>query len=202
MPSFFSLFIIESRKEMGEGIKYMAAFDRVKSGIPTMDQVLDCIRLGDNVVLQVSRMEEFRFFVEPYVRQAKEDGRNLIYFRFAGHEPLVKEEDAKWYRLDPGEGFEQFTVKVHRIIEKEGFDAFYVFDCLSELQEVWAADLMMGNFFRVTCPTLKPDVTASAPRTQYRRLARPYLIGFSYCIVISLPRLAEFPPFARGNQLR
>ena len=52
------------------------------------------------------------------------------------------------------------------------------------------------------CPTLKPDVTASAPRTRYRRLARPYLIGFSYCIVISLPRFAEFPPLARGNQLR
>lgn len=51
------------------------------------------------------------------------------------------------------------------------------------------------------CPTLKPGVAASAPRTRYRRLARPYLIGFSYCIVISLPRLPEFPPFARGNQL-
>ena len=89
----------------------MAAFDRVKSGIPAMDQALDYIRLGDNVVLQVSRMEEFCFFVEPYVRQAKEDGRNLIYFRFAGHAPLVKEEDAKRYCLDPGEGFEQFTVR-------------------------------------------------------------------------------------------
>ena len=52
------------------------------------------------------------------------------------------------------------------------------------------------------CPTCKPGVTASAPRTRYRRLARPYLIGFSYCIVISLPRFAEFPPLARGNQLR
>ena len=52
------------------------------------------------------------------------------------------------------------------------------------------------------CPTLKPDVTASAPGTRYRRLAGPYLIGFSYCIVISLPGLAEFPPLARGNQLR
>ena len=49
---------------------------------------------------------------------------------------------------------------------------------------------------------LSLGVTASAPRTRYRRLASPYLIGFSYCIVISLPRLAEFPPLARGNQLR
>ncbi len=132
----------------------MAAFDRVKSGYPTMDEALDSIRLGDNVVLQVSDIDEFRFFVEPYVRQARADGRNLIYFRFAAHPPLVGEQDAKWYRMDPGEGFEQFTIKVHRIIEQEGYDAFYVFDCLSELQEVWAADLMMGNFFRVTCPFL------------------------------------------------
>ncbi len=160
MPSLFSAFIIEEKQGGGS----MAAFDRVKFGIPAMDQALDYIRLGDNVVLQVSRMEEFCFFVEPYVRQAKEDGRNLIYFRFAGHAPLVKEEDAKRYCLDPGEGFEQFTVKVHRIIEKEGYDAFYVFDCLSELQEVWAADLMMGNFFRVTCPFLfQLDTVAMFP---------------------------------------
>lgn len=142
----------------------MAAFDKVKSGFPTMDEALDYIRLGDNVVLQVSNIDEFRFFVEPYVKQANEDGRNLIYFRFAGHAPLVGKNDAKWYVLDPGEGFEQFTIKVHRIIEKEGFDAFYVFDCLSDLQEVWAADLMMGNFFRVTCPFLfQLDTVAMFP---------------------------------------
>jgi hypothetical protein len=45
-------------------------------------------------------------------------------------------------------------VDIHRVIEQEGRDAFYVFDCLSELQTAWATDLMMGNFFRVTCPFL------------------------------------------------
>ena len=50
--------------------------------------------------------------------------------------------------------FETFTVEIHRVIEQEGKDAFYVFDCLSELQTAWAAALMMGNFFRVTCPFL------------------------------------------------
>ena len=52
------------------------------------------------------------------------------------------------------------------------------------------------------CPTLKPNVTTSVPRTRYRRLVRPYLIGFSYCMIISLPKFAEFLPLARGNQLR
>ena len=49
----------------------MAAFDRIKSGIPEMDAALDDIRLGDNVVWRVSKLSDFRLFMEPYVRQAK-----------------------------------------------------------------------------------------------------------------------------------
>ena len=40
----------------------MAAFDKVKSGIPSADQLLDHIRMGDNVVWSVSNLDEFRFF--------------------------------------------------------------------------------------------------------------------------------------------
>jgi hypothetical protein len=133
----------------------MAAFDRIKSGIPEMDAAFDNIRLGDNVVWRVSDLSEFRLFMEPYVRQAKEDGRNIIYFRFASHEPLVKEcPEVKTVRVPLSHRFETFTVDIHNVIEEEGMDAFYVFDCLSELQTAWATDLMMGNFFRVTCPFL------------------------------------------------
>ena len=133
----------------------MAAFDHILSGLPGLDKALDNIRLGDNVVWRVSSVDDFRFFVEPYVRQALADKRNLIYIRFASHDELVPEQEGVTrYTLDPSEGFEPFTVAVHNIVEQEGFDAFYVFDCLSDLQVVWAADLMMGNFFRVTCPFL------------------------------------------------
>ncbi len=133
----------------------MAAFDKVLSGIPEMDTALDYIRLGDNVVFRVSNLEEFHLFVDPYVEQAKKDKRNLIYFRFASHEPLVEDcPEVKTYVIPLSHQFETFTVEIHNIIEKEGRDAFYVFDCLSELQTAWATDLMMGNFFRVTCPFL------------------------------------------------
>ena len=37
----------------------MAAFDRIKSGIPGLDQALDNIRLGDNVVWNVTNLNEF-----------------------------------------------------------------------------------------------------------------------------------------------
>ena len=156
----------------------MAAFERIKSGIPGLDEALDNIRLGDNVVWNVTNLNEFSYFVDPYVKQAKEDNRNLIYIRFANHPPLIEmtEDDfnlleieennpetefcmierdgIKIYKVNPYNQFETFTLEVHRIIEKEGFDAFYVFDCLSDLQAVWSTDLMMGNFFKVTCPFL------------------------------------------------
>ena len=69
----------------------MTAFDRIKSGIPEMDIALDNIRLGDNVVWRVSELSQFKLFMEPYIRQAIEDKRNIIYFRFASHEPLYGE---------------------------------------------------------------------------------------------------------------
>ena len=166
----------------------MVAFDKIKSGIPGLDKALDNIRLGDNVVWNVTNLNEFSYFVDPYVKQAKKDGRNLIYIRFAKHRPLIEMSDedfellkieennpetefsmierdgVKIYSVNPYNQFETFTLEVHRIIEKEGFDAFYVFDCLSDLQAVWSTDLMMGNFFNVTCPFLfKLDTVAYFP---------------------------------------
>ncbi len=133
----------------------MAAFDKINSGLPSMDEILDYIRLGDNVVWQVSDLDEFRFFVMPYVKQAVLDGRNLNYIRFAQHPPILPVMDGvKVHRFEPDVGFEQFTVAIHNLITEQGYDAFYVFDSLSELQSVWYTDLMMGNFFRVTCPYL------------------------------------------------
>ena len=133
----------------------MAAFDKVLSGIPMFDEAIDNIRLGDNVVWRVSDIEQFKLFMESFVNQAIIDKRNIIYFRFAAHEPLIENKpEVKTIEVPLTHRFENFTVEIHNIIEAEGKDAFYVFDCLSEMQAAWATDLMMGNFFRVTCPFL------------------------------------------------
>ncbi len=133
----------------------MAAFDKIYSGFPQMDEILDYIRLGDNVVWQVSNVEEFRMFAEPFARQAVADGRDVTYIRFAQHEPVLRDTTGiRVKKFDPDEGFEAFTVAIHEEITQRGKEAFFVFDCLSELQSVWYTDLMMGNFFCVTCPYL------------------------------------------------
>ncbi len=133
----------------------MSAYDPILCGHPGLDTALDSIRLGDNVVWQVSELAEFQHFAELFVRQAIADGRNLIYMRFGDHEPLLTPQPGlKIYEFDPNKGFESFTMDIRSRITEEGRDAFYVFDSLSSLQSVWYTDLMMGNFFRVTCPYL------------------------------------------------
>ena len=84
----------------------MAAFDRIKSGVEQLDETLDNIRLGDNVVWQVSNLKEFSYFVNPFVKQALEDGRNLIYINFGQHEPLIPMTDEDFDELENvGDGY-------------------------------------------------------------------------------------------------
>jgi len=128
---------------------------RVSTGMPGLDQAIDLLRLGDNVVWQVQSIDDYLKVLRPYIQQAKKDERRLVYFRFGNHAPLMTDnEPSVTYNFDTSEGFELFALKVHDIIAKEGLKAFYVFDCLSDLLESWCSDMMVGNFFRITCPFL------------------------------------------------
>ena len=125
------------------------------TGIEGLDEILCDLKKGDNIVWQVDSIEDYRRFVSPYVARAVQDGRNIVYLRFANHKPLVENQpDVTTYQLDATSGFETFTTKVHTIITQEGRDTYYIFDCLSDLLSAWATDLMIGNFFMVTCPYL------------------------------------------------
>lgn len=143
----------------------MSAFDRILSGFPDVDRLLDNIRLGDNVVWRVKSLDQFRYFAEPFAERAIADGRTTVYMKFAGHEPLLAPRPGlKIREFDLDRGFEAFTVDIYNCITENGREAFYVFDSLSALQSVWYTDLMMGNFFRVTCPyLLRLDTVAYFP---------------------------------------
>jgi hypothetical protein len=125
------------------------------TGIASLDGVVRGLRLGDNVVWQVDSIDDYSALVHPFVEAALADARKLVYFRFARHAPLVDEgRGAEIHRLNPAVGFESFTASIHHVIERSGPEAFYVFDCLSDLAADWLSDLMLGNFFTVTCPYL------------------------------------------------
>ncbi len=139
----------------------MRSIRRVSTGLSGVDTVVDFLRLGDNVVWQVDSLEAYSLVVDEFVKQAVSDNRRILYIQFGNHLPLLDEDelrkaeaDFQVYHLDASMGFESFTSTIYQIITTEGLHAFYVFDCLSELQKYWCSDLMTGNFFQVTCPYL------------------------------------------------
>jgi hypothetical protein len=127
----------------------------VSTGSAGFDQVIDGLRLGDNVVWQVDSVDGYRQMVDAFVARSRTDGRRLVYVRFGDHAPLVDDgPNTVTYSVDPTQGFESFAMEVHELAEREGLHAFYVFDCLTELLDHWHSDLMIGNFFKITCPYL------------------------------------------------
>ena len=125
------------------------------TGLPGLDRVFTGILPGDNIVWQVDAVEDYVPFVRPFVRHAIAGGKRLVYFRFARHPELVPRGiGAEIHVLRPDVGFETFTAQIHKVIEEAGRGTFYVFDCLSDLAADWYSDLMLGNFFMVTCPYL------------------------------------------------
>lgn len=134
----------------------------LSTGLPGLDEVIQGIRPGDNIVWQVESIEDYIPFTEYFSRESQKTGNPLIYFRFADHHPLIADDiDALRYELHPEEGFENFISAIFSVIERVGFGACYIFDCLSELSVDWYSDRMLGNFFMLTCPYLYDYDTAA-----------------------------------------
>lgn len=127
----------------------------ISTGIKGLDNVITGLRAGDNVVFQIDDIKDYLELVKPFVRQALKEKKKVVYLRFAAHQELLKpSKDIKRYELNAHAGFESFTARVNNIITQEGEGAYYVFDCLSDLLSAWATDLIIGDFFIVTCPYL------------------------------------------------
>ena len=147
------------------------------TGLQGLDEVLKGLLPGDNVVWQIDSVGEYQALVEPFGRAALRNGKKLIYFRFARHEPLFSADSgAEIYELDSEQGFENFIAAIHAVIEKTGPGAFYVFDCLSRLAADWCSDQMLANFFMLTCPYLF-DLETVTYFALYRNYHTSHAIG-------------------------
>lgn len=129
----------------------------VTSGLAGIDRVLHGIEPGDNIVWEADTIEDYQELVTPYAAAARAAGRQLIYFRFAAHAPLLDPEEpgVEVCPVDGRAGFEPAVRQIHGVIERAGIGAIYVFDCLSDLAEQWQSDQSLGNFFMLTCPRLR-----------------------------------------------
>ncbi len=133
----------------------MEQLERISTGFEGLDEIIDYLRLGDNVVWRVDDIKDYESCARLFVKQALEDKRKVVYMRFSDRAPILEEHpDILVRNLDTASGFESFFTEVYNIITREGRGAFYVFDCLSDLLAVWASDLMIANFFMSSCPYL------------------------------------------------
>lgn len=130
-------------------------FERASTGITGLDRILDDLRWGDNVVWQVDRIEDYAYFARKFAAKAVVEDKPLIYFRFGAHPPILEPgPGVKIIPVDPAGGFESFSATIREVATQAGERVCYVFDGLSELLSEWGTDLMIGNFFMVTCPYL------------------------------------------------
>ena len=133
----------------------MACYSHVSTGWESLDAIIDHLRRGDNVVWQADNIDEYQKLVSLFVGKAVANSERVVYMRFARHVPLLEDRgNVRIVNLNVAAGFESFSSEVHSIITEEGRDVFYVFDSLSDLLHEWATDLMLVNFFFITCPYL------------------------------------------------
>ena len=126
------------------------------SGIAALDEIIQGLRFGDNVVWQVDNLADYAYFVRPFVKKAIRYSNTCVYLRFAPHPPIIEPRRGLVIKeVDPSFGFDSFTAEVHRVIEKWARKRFFILDNLSALVEEWTTDELLANFFQVTCPFLR-----------------------------------------------
>jgi hypothetical protein len=133
----------------------MQSIIKMSTGLAGLDNVINSLRMGDNVVWQVDEIADYTQFAEPFAESVIALGRRLVYMHFATHSQILfPGQYSVMYTIDPSSGFESFSAQIHNVVREEGEGIFYVFDCLSDLQSAWSSDLMIANFFVITCPFL------------------------------------------------
>lgn len=127
---------------------------RISTGLVDLDQLLNGLRYGDNVVWRVDDIKEYQFYVKHLATYHKKNDLDTYYFRFSDHPPLLKSEmKVKVIELDPLLGFEHFIIAIIKTISgmKEGC---FIFDSMSYLPHNCFSDRMIGNFFKLLSPHL------------------------------------------------
>ena len=149
---------------------------RIGTGIEGLDRAIDCLRSGDTVLWQIAHIRDYIFAATQFVASTARDGQRIVYLRFGTHDEVIDAQalaergaNVKKYVLDPTVGFETFAVQVHRIVAAEGAGVFYIFDCITELQKYWFSDMMVCNFFCLTCPFLREQQSIAYVPIMYEK---------------------------------
>jgi hypothetical protein len=129
----------------------------LSTGIPSLDNMIEQVMLGDNIVWLVSSPEQYDYFVSRFVEHAVAQRRPLTYVHFderIDYSDLASARDVKMIELDPEEGPAAALDLLTERIAVEQPGAHYLFDALSVLCRCWQDEDAFVDFFRSVCPLL------------------------------------------------
>jgi transcriptional regulator with XRE-family HTH domain len=129
----------------------------LSTGYPEVDELVDGLRVGDNVVLQAAGGADPGPFVRGFVRAAAGQ-RPVAYVQAAERSAVdlpADRDDPRLTVLDwrSAEGPDAARHELAALEDDLGPEALYVFDSLSALQERWGTDATL-ELFLYTCPRL------------------------------------------------
>ena len=127
---------------------------KVSTGILVIDELIDGLKWGDNVVWQVTSTLEYSWLVRPFVADALKKGIDIIYIHFDEYAISGISPPGKIIPIDPTQGFDYFYRAIQDVMESSGKKIYYIFDNISLLARQWGSDESLANFFRTVCPRL------------------------------------------------
>ena len=127
---------------------------KVSTGISVIDELIDGLKWGDNVVWQVTSTLEYSWLVRPLVEDAVKKGIDIVYIQFDEYAISGISSHCRVVTIDPTQGFDYFYRFIQEVMESSGEKIYYIFDNISILARQWGSDESLANFFRTVCPRL------------------------------------------------
>ena len=127
---------------------------QLSTGLPGLDRVLRGVMPGDNFVWQVESLADFTPFAASLLRSGGGPGEEagLLPLRRARAAACRNRCAADVRRLRRPTGFEPFVTEVHRVVQEAGPETHFVFDCLSNLVDVWLQRSDVGQLLHAHLP--------------------------------------------------
>ena len=84
----------------------------ISTGHPRLDETLQGLRWGDNVVYLVERLADYAALAQRFIGRVVAEGRPAVYVRFAPHAALLTPQPGiEIVQVDPSAGFDLFSAR-------------------------------------------------------------------------------------------
>jgi len=129
----------------------------LSTGIPSLDAIIERVKLEDNIVWLVSSAEQFDYIAARFVQHCLDEKLGLTYVHFdprINYATLPGARSIETLEPDLAVGPEALVEELSTRIVDRAPGAHYVFDNLSLLRREWGDDDSLVEFFRAVCPLL------------------------------------------------